>query len=800
MNISRLWLSDYVPLDCDDATLCRKLTMAGIEVEKVESSQLTPPGIVVAKILERKAHPSSDHLSVCRVFDGSKEIQIVCGAPNCDAGKTVPLATIGTVFHTPEGDFKIKKSKLRGIESEGMMCSGKELGLNDDHDGLMILDDKYEAGTPLERLFPGDTALELEVTPNRPDWLSVWGIARDVSCLFDVKAELPEISVPECNTAAPELVTVEDTDSCYRYIGRVIRNVKVGPSPEWMVKRLESIGLRSINNVVDVTNFVLMELGQPLHVFDYDKLTGNRVVARKAKAGEKIVTLDGSELELDEKVLVIADAEKPAALAGVMGGLNSGVTEETVNILLESAVFDPVSIRTTSRRFNLSSDSSYRFERGIDPEVTALASDRACQLILASAGGELATAPVEVGRPLPERKQITCSFGRIRSLIGTEVSNECMVDIFEKLRLEVSDITAESCVVTAPLFRGDLEREADLAEEVARINGLDNVPMVPVSGKCCHPASSDAYTKLQKLRDAALGIGFDECCHYSIVGEAAACESGNCTPAELVKLANPINSELAVMRPGLLGGLLGAAERNIAHSWNDLRIFELGKVFCADPAKHPEERYEIAFLLTGARNPERYGSEASAACDFFDLKGAVEVLLERYHFQNWSFKRITDDPRFNAGCAAALWVEGKVIGVLGELSRKMTAKCRNHYPIYAAMLEAAPFFETARRPLPTYKAPGNFPAMSRDIAFVADAKLEHAAVMEFIRRAKVQNLESVRLFDIFADDELKAAGKQSLAYSLTFRSKERTLKDTEVNQAVDKLRAKLAVDLKVELR
>jgi len=800
MNISRLWLNDYVPLNCDDATLCRKLTMAGIEVEKIESEERTPAGVVVAKILERKPHPGSDHLSVCRVFDGTAERQIVCGAPNCDAGKTVPLATVGTVFHTPEGDFKIKKSKLRGVDSEGMMCSGKELGLNEDHEGLMILDDRFEAGTPLSLLFPGSARLELEVTPNRPDWLSVWGIARDVSCLLDVEAKLPEIKVPECTTPAPGLVAIEAPDLCRRYIGRVIRNVKVGPSPKWMVERLESVGLRSINNVVDVTNFVLMELGQPLHVFDFDKLAGGRVVARRAKPGEKITTLDGKRLDLDEQVLVIADAEKPAALAGVMGGLDSGVTAETVNVLLESAAFDPVSIRSTSRRFNLASDSSYRFERGVDPETTALAGIRAAQLILETAGGQLATEAVEVGEALPERKTIRCRFDRIRALIGTEVSNERMTEIFRKLRLEVSGVTGTGCTVTAPLFRRDLEREADLAEEVARINGLDEVPLIPVSAKCCHPASADAYRKVAHLRDAAAELGFCECCHYSIVGEAGALADSRFASSDLVKLSNPINNELAVMRPSLFGGFLGAVERNLAHGNGDLRLFELGKVFCADPKKFPEERHELALLLTGCRHPERYSSEAAEKFDFFDLKGAVESLLERYGFRNWNFLRLDGDRRFRPGCAAEVRIEGKCAGALGEVNPEFSTGWRSHSPVFVALLDAAPFFAAEGRPFPACKPLPLFPATERDIAFVADAALEHAKVIDFIRRCKAPYLESVRLFDIFADDKLKAAGRKSLAYKLTFRNRERTLTDVEINRAVDQLRAKLAVELQVELR
>ena len=439
MNISRNWLSRYVTIDCDLETLCDKLTMAGIEVEAVESAGTVPAGVVTGRILTRKPHPDSDHMSVCTVdIGGGTVLQIVCGAPNCDAGCVVPVATIGTVFHTPEGDFKIKKSKLRGVESQGMMCSEKELGLSENHEGLMILDPATELGQPVDRLFPGDTRIEIEVTPNRPDWLSMWGVARDVSCLLGTEAKLPEITIPACDKPAPGLVTVEAPDLCTRYIGRLIRNVKIGPSPEWIQKSLESIGLRPINNVVDVTNFVMMELGQPLHAFDLAKLKEGRVIARRAKSGEKITTLDGKTLTLEPRHLVIADAEKPMALAGVMGGEYSGVTEETTDVLLESAVFFSSNIRATSRELGISSDSSYRYERGVDWDMAELASKRAAQLILETAGGELGSKAVDVNTGRPAEKVIPCRFDRVRALIGTQVSNERIVEIFRTLHLKAS--------------------------------------------------------------------------------------------------------------------------------------------------------------------------------------------------------------------------------------------------------------------------------------------------------------------------------------------------------------------------
>ncbi len=797
MNISSSWLSQYVSINCDLKTLCDKLTMAGIEVEAVESSRRVPAGVVVGKILERAPHPDSDHLSVCRVFDGQKELQIVCGAPNCDAGKTVPLATVGTVFNTPEGDFTIKKSKLRGVESFGMMCSETELGLGSDDSGLMILDDSLAAGTPLETLYPGDSCIEVEVTPNRPDWLSHWGVARDVSCLLDTEARLPELNMPELAPVPENLVTVENSRDCQRYIGRVIRNVKVGESPEWLKERLVSVGLRPINNIVDITNFILMELGQPLHAFDMDLLKENRVVVRNARPGETMVALNGDKLELSEKHLVIADAEKPMALAGIMGGEYSGVTDKTVNILLESAVFQKSGIRAASRELGISSDSSYRYERGVDFDMADFASDRAARLICELAGGTVSEKQ-DVYAERPAEPVILCRFERIRSLIGVDVTNDRMVDIFRKLHLKVSDITAESCIVSAPLFRLDLEREADLAEEVARINGLDAIPLLPVTGKCVSAFADDALAKTEEMRNQLIGLGLFECMHYSMVNEKSAFADTRFERDDVLTLKNPLSLELAWMRPSLFGEMLGSAERNIARRNLDFRLFEVGRVFCANPKLFPEERLECCIAMSGRRHPERFSAERAEAYDFYDLKGLVESWLDMRGVVNYNFAA-ADDKRFAPGCCAVLKVNGKTAGHFGQLSGRYTKSWRTSYPVFFAVLDAEMLLNVKPRSA-YYRPVSQYPATCRDVAFVADMALEHSAVVEFIRRSGVKNLESIELFDIFTDEKSLGAGRKSMAYSLTFRNSGRTLTDSEVNSAFEKLREKLASGLKVELR
>ncbi len=800
MDISRKWLSDYVALDCDDATLCHKLTMAGIEVEAVENNSTVPEGIVAAKIVDRQVHPNSDHLSVCQVNDGKNTIQIVCGAPNCDAGKIVPLATIGTVFTTPEGDFKIKKSKLRGVESNGMMCSASELGISDDNSGLMILPEDTVIGTPVKSLYPGDTFIELEVTPNRPDCLSMWGVARDVSCLLDVEPKFPEITVPSCDTQIADLVTVEAKELCPRYIGRVIENVKIGPSPAWLVERLESIGLRSINNVVDVTNFVMLELGHPLHAFDRDKLEGKRVVVRRAVEGEKITILDGRTIELKNEHLVIADAAKPMALAGIMGGEFSGVTGDTVNILLESAVFNPSNIRSSSRRLGVSTDASYRYERGVDYDMADAASDRAVQLILEVAGGTLASAKMDVNTGRPAENVIVCRFEKIRNLIGSGVSNERIVEILTKLHLKVSDITAEGCKVTAPLFRLHLTREADLAEEVARIDGLEKVPQIAVNGKICHPASEDAYAKVQNLREMAVSLGLYECVTYSITGVPQALTDSRFEEADLIKLDNPLNPDSSVMRPSLFGGMLNVAERNITRGNRNLRLFELDKVFCANAEKYPEERDELIMLLTGKRYADRYSEDFALEYDFYDMKGAVEDLMEMLGVSKYRFTRLDDDKRFKSGNAVAVDIYGRRAGVFGEVNNALTSGWRHTSKVFVALFEAQSLYDAAVKASRNFKALAQYPATSRDVAMLVPEDMENGKIIEFIRKRNLSNLESVRLFDIYCGKELAEQNKKSMAYELVFRHSERTLTDNEVNSAMDKLRKALESDLKVELR
>ena len=806
MKLSLNWLSDYLDLPGDPMELADRLTMAGIEVEDIEETGADiPKGVVVAEILERSPHPDAEKLSVCQVTTGGEKLQIVCGAPNCDAGVKAPLATIGTTLVDADSGnkLKIKKSKLRGVESFGMLCAADELGLGGDHAGIMRLPDDAHVGAPLKSCLESDTVYELEITPNRPDWLSHWGVARDLHALTGAALRFPDTSLPSSPDGADGVsVEVFDSELCPRYTARVIRGAKIAESPEWLKKRLESIGLRPINNVVDITNFVLMELGHPLHAFDLALLEDNAIVVRKAENGEKLTALDGSELSLTPDNLVICDKTKPVALAGVMGGEHSGVTEKTTDILLESAVFEPSNIRATSRKLKITSDSSYRFERGVDFEMAPKASDRAAKLILELAGGELTSGLIDIKTEPPKREPVLCRYDRIRSLLGADVSNDEMNAIFAGLGLGVDNVAEDSCEVSVPSYRLDIYREADLAEEVARIHGLDKIPPAPLAAVSGGSRDEDSYYRLEELRNQVISAGFNECVNYSLISiEKALCDA-RFSDETVKKIENPISLELACLRPSLFPQMLETVERNVSRGNRDLSLFEIGNVFCANANLFPEERLECALAMTGRAHPERFSAEREVEFDFYDIKGAVETLFEARK-NKCEFRSLpSDNPaaaNFALGAAAEIVVDGKIVGECGEVAPKLLKGMRLTSPLFIAVIQVDPLITGKKRKIRFSPIP-QFPSTSRDVAFVADESLEHSQVMRVIRSAKLKNLEKVELFDIFKDEKTLGEGRKSMAYTLTFRAPDRTLTDKEVNAAHEKLRAKLAQTLQVELR
>lgn len=798
MKTSSEWLAQYVDVPWSPERMARELTMAGLEVEGIDVLGNTPDGVVVGHIISRKPHPNADRLSVCMVKSGAGEaVQVVCGAPNCDAGRKAAFATVGT---TMSPDFTIKKAKLRGVESFGMLCSARELGLSDDHDGIMLLPDDAPLGTPLRDYLGTDTVVDWEVTPNRPDWLSHIGIAREIAALTGNPLTMPELTTPVLGSGAVGervSVRIDDPDLCPRYTARLVENVRIGPSPDWMQRRLRAVGLRPINNVVDITNFVLMECGQPLHAFDFDSLAEHAVVVRRAREGETLVTLDGTAHTLGPDSLLIADPVKGVALAGVMGGANSEIGDETTTVLIESAAFDPASIRATARRLGLHSDSSYRFARGVNLEMVAFASARAADLVARYAGGTVVDGLVDVYPGATGRPEIRCRFGRVNKVLGVEIAPERIVEIFGGLGLEIRCRGELECLVRVPPHRLDLTREIDLIEEVARVHGVNNIPLNPERMTLGGARQDDALYRKQGLREQLLGLGLTECVNYSMISARDASKCTGFGESELVRIKNPLSAEFEIMRPTVQPGLLRNVAHNIAHGNSDLRLFELARVYCRRQ-DFSGERLQAAILLTGRRFPQRHSEERDLVYDLYDIKGVVEDLAAQLRIEDLAFARC-DHPAFIPGAAVSVVSGGVEIATFGEVCDQLTGDMRLRHPLFLALVEVDRFGQVPVRPSEFSGLP-QFPAAARDISFVADRALAHREVVDAIRRIAGKLLEQVELFDIYEDQQAVGPGRKSMAYSLTFRAPDRTLKDSDIDKTMTRLFKQLPSELGVELR
>jgi phenylalanyl-tRNA synthetase beta chain len=800
MKTSLTWLGKYVDIAWDAAELAERLTLAGLEVEGIETFGKLPETVVAGEILSRSPHPGADKLSVCTVSTGSGDaLQIVCGAANCDPGKKVPVALVGTDFG---GGFKIKKAKLRGVESHGMMCSARELGLGQGHEGLLELPADCVPGTRMDEVFAADEVIDWEITPNRPDWASHYGIAREVAAVADSVATLKlpaaELPAPAGGQQVSGLAAVDvlAPDLCPRYTARVVRNVKIGPSPEWMQRALEAVGLRPINNVVDITNYVLMEIGQPLHAFDYDKLAGHKIVVRRANVGETLVTLDGSECELDSENLVIADAERGVALAGVMGGGNSEISESTTSVLVESAAFNASSVRRTARQHGFHTDSSYRFERGIDIAMVDWASRRACALMCEHAGGEMVPGVIDVYAAPYRPHEVSCRVARVNQLLGTDLDGGGIASLLARLGLDVKDCGSRAVTVAIPSHRLDLHREVDLIEEVARLHGLNNLPQVPTAAIVGGPRSSDAYYEIERARNERLGLGLSEAMNYSLLGVEDATAGTGVGEGELVAIRNPISLENSVMRPSVLPGLLKTVANNVAQHVGNLAMFEIARVVVNRPGTE-EERYQAGIVLCGLRNPELYGAERQAVVDFFDLKGLLESWFESRGVAVRTSS--SSHPAFAAGRCAAMEAAGRKIATLGEVGPALVKGMRLSHPLYMALVELDALTALGRRAAAFQPLP-QFPATARDISLVAPTSLSNGEIVETILALDAPLLESVQLFDVYEDETAVGTGKRSLAYSLTYRDHGKTLTDGKANKAHDRLKGQLAAKLPVEYR
>ncbi|MEX1009877.1 MAG: phenylalanine--tRNA ligase subunit beta [Chthoniobacterales bacterium] len=762
MKISLEWLKDYVALPESAEVLGEALTRGGTEVIGHMERGNIPEKVVVAQILSTAQHPNADRLSVCQVDDGSGQPrQIVCGAKNFKVGDKVPLALPGAVLGP---DFKIKAGKLRGEKSDGMLCSAKELALADDAEGLLILSAEAPVGKLVKDLFPPDTVLELEVTPNRPDLLGYRGVAREVAALtqVEVKLEVPP-TTPE--KAAGDMVKLEDA-GCPYYTARIIRGVKVGASPQWLADRLTATGLRPINNVVDVTNYVLMETGQPLHAFDLAKLEGG-IVVRSAQAEESLKALDGSELKLRVQDLVIADAKKVVAVAGVMGGEATGVVETTVDILLEGAWFEPARVRKTSRELGVPTDSSYRFERRVDPAVVAAASARAVELILQTAGGTAEPNLLVAGQLPRAGGEVVLDNNRCRALLGLAIGDEEIDVILQRLGL-----TRSGGKWLVPSFRPDLLREVDLIEEVIRMAGIERVPSRLRGGPAEAGVADLRHDNAEKLRERLRAQGFSEARTSHFVAPDALVRAGH--PAEqAVHIRNPLGAEQALLRPVLLAGLLEALARNVRHGAESVRLYELGRVFRNNGT---EEQTALGLVTFGA------------GADLRDLKGAVQAVLGAVEF--------------TPGPGLLLEVAGTgVAGSLRRLPRALAAAHAAKAPVFYAEVVLDGWLGAAAPAVRVRELP-KFPPVQRDLSLVLPRTVPYAAVERALAGAKAPHLQAVELKDVFADATGAAlpADQHSITVALTFREDGRTLTSDEVDRAVETLRDHAKAELGAVIR
>ena len=797
MKTSYNWLSNYVSIPWEPDELAHRLTMVGLEVEDITKVNEFPRTIVTAEIISRRQHPNADKLSLCKVDSADGEIlQIVCGAPNCDAGRKVVLAQIGT--RMPDGGT-IKKAKIRGELSYGMLCSEKELNLGNDHSGILIMPKDTPVGVPLSDYLQTDTVIDWEITPNRPDWLSHIGIAREIAALAHSPLRLPELQLKEeGDTDVNDHVSVEvlDHSLCPRYTARVIKNVEIGPSPQWMQNALKSVGLRPINNIVDITNFVLLEWGQPLHAFDLNKLSGSKICIRSASHKESLTTLDHKLLTLDSANLIIADELRGIALAGIIGGENSEITATTTDVLLESAMFDPANIRRSAKQLGVSTESSHRFERGVDIETVELASRRAARLICKYASGQLARGVVDIRKHAFISHQISCRFDRINTLLGTPIPQTTVESTLQNLGLAITKKNEKTCIVSIPSFRLDLTREIDLIEEIARCYSLERIPigkhLVSVNDNL-----EDTYHRIQAARNQLISLGLQECLTNTLVSEKDNELQRNNNGQHSIILSNPLNVDLSVLRQNLLTGMLHSIAHNIAHGNADLRLFEIGRVFNQNTGSC-EEHHEVCIAISGRKHPERYSAEKSQIFDFYDLMGVVEDWLEIRKCVSWQIQKATY-PVLESGICAEITTKDATLGILGELRRPILAHSRIKNPVYVALLNldrlhADSGVTQSFRPLP------QFPSITRDVTFSADERLEHKVIKDTITSVGIAFLEKVELMDIFRDDERLGKGRKSMAYTLTFRSQERTLSDREVNEAQEKIRLTLIDRLPIEIR
>lgn len=799
MLISLNWLKNYIDLDgISPEEIEHKLSTSGLEVEGYTDQNKIYENFVVGYVKERKKHPNADKLSVCIVNNGKEDLQVVCGAPNVDAGQKIVFAEVGAVV--PSNGFKLSKVKLRGEVSNGMICSEKELMIGDDHSGIMVLDNNLKEGTQISKaLGLDDVIFEISITPNRQDALSHYGIVRDLAALYNKELKLPEIKLNEDSKPSSEYASIEIKNivDCPRYSAKVVTGVEIKESPDWLKKYLTAIGSRPINNIVDVTNFILHELGQPLHAFDLDNVAGQKIVVKNAEENSEFVTLDSKKRKMRSTDLMICDGEKPVAVAGVMGGENSEVTPNTKNILIESAYFRPGAVRRTAKHLGLSTDASYRFERGCNPDITVYAVKRAAQLIAELSGGKPAKGEIDVYPDPVNSKEVKLRFDRITKILGIEVPKEDVVRILNRLELKVKEQNEKEILVDVPPFRHDIEREIDLIEEVARIHGYHKIPniekiVLPLDVKV------DESEFTNKVRNIFKSLGFNEIITNSLLNHESAQKYGNPVP-----VMNPQNSEMSDLRPSLLHGMLSTISRNIKVKEKNLRLFEIGHVFKKlneNKIKGFEdftEEEHILFALTGNSIENEWGQQEKKY-DFYDLKGFVNESLKNIYLDNLISYSYNNSRNVHLEYSYDIIYQKNVLAVGGKVIKSLLKEYDIEQEVYVFDFNISKLKEI-KPGTKRFSELLKYPKIIRDFAFVVDNNIDSSVIIDTIKNTGSKLLKNIKLFDIFESGSL-GDGKKSLAYQLEFYDENRTLTEEEVEKDFWKIIEEIKTKHKAQLR
>lgn len=810
MQVSIKWLKDYIDFTETPEQLADKLTMAGIPVENVVDPGEGLEKVVTGRIEKLEPHQNSDHLQICTMNVGLAEnIIIVTGAQNVAEGQVVPVAMVGA--HLPNG-MKISKGKLRGVASNGMLCSAQELKLDleklpeEQKTGIFILPSDTPVGIPAKDVLGlNDVVLEFELTANRADCFSVFGLVREIAAITGNKPHFPEIKVNEDdNTKLNDIFSVEiaDPDLCSRFSTRMLKNVKIGPSPEWMQQRLEGAGIRSINNVVDVTNFVMIELGHPMHAYDYDKITGKKLIARRAVEGEELHTLDDTSRKAKGEMLVIADSEKAAGLAGIMGGFETEITDTTTTVVLESADFYGPCIRRTARACGLSSEASGRFERGVDSETTIKALDRAAQLLQEMGACTVCEGIVDVYPNPKQANYVTFTPEQINNHLGTNIAKDVMLNIITSVGFDVTKDENDEITVKVPSWRNDVTCMADISEEIARLHGFDKIKSTLPNGVSMQGTQSAKQTFIDKVKASLSSQGLYETISFALTNEETFNKLNIPQDSPLrkaVPIMNPLSDEYPLVRTTLLSSIFDNLARNLARKNDDVALFEVGSVFfpkALPVTELPDEVVKIAGAITGRRNAQGW-NQTNDMVDFYDAKGIIEELLANLRVTRYTVETGTHYAMHPG--KTALFKKGRdVIATVGEVHPAVLSAYGITKPVYIFELDATTVMKYMAKDL-KYKALPKYPATSRDLAMLVDVDVNAADIEKAMTKAAGQNLTQITLFDVYTGKQVEE-GKKSLAFSLTFQSNDKTLTDAEIDPAIEKIVAKLQKDFNANLR